>query len=319
MLQSLASFDDDVICVLLTFCEVFHVVDQDGNKLYDGQVIDRIELVKYTRINSKNRAKLCTFVLILIWFFQSLGAGSLSFRAPPERSVEVEAEAAAAQTAIELIGKDRPGLLSEVFAVLTDLKCNIVSSEVWTHDARMAALVHVTDADTLGAIDDQDRLDTVKRLLRHLLRGGGAGARDRKATARAAIPAPRRDGAAAHAPRRLHQMMHDDRAAAAAQPSSSSGDGGGRGRPVVEVVDCAERGYTLVNVRCRDRPKLLFDTVCTLTDMQYVVFHGTVIAEGSEAYQVLRHCSIADDAAMPLHFAAHTLALPYSLATTPSY
>lgn len=98
MLQSLASFDDDVICVLLTFCAVFHVVDQDGNKLYDGQVIDRIELVKYTRINSKNRAKLCTFVLILIWFFQSLGAGSLSFRAPPERSVEVEAEAAAAET-----------------------------------------------------------------------------------------------------------------------------------------------------------------------------------------------------------------------------
>uniref|UniRef100_A0A0E0E0Y2 ACT domain-containing protein ACR n=1 Tax=Oryza meridionalis TaxID=40149 RepID=A0A0E0E0Y2_9ORYZ len=189
------------------FMDVFHVVDQDGNKLYDGQVIDRIEL--------------------------SLGAGSLSFRAPAERSVEVEAEAAAAQTAIELIGKDRPGLLSEVFAVLTDLKCNIVSSEVWTHDARMAALVHVTDADTLGAIDDQDRLDT----------------------------------------------------------PSSSGDGGGRGRPVVEVVDCAERGYTLVNVRCRDRPKLLFDTVCTLTDMQYVVFHGTVIAEGSEAYQeyYIRH------------------------------
>ena len=25
---------------------VFHVVDQDGNKLYDGQVIDRIEQVK---------------------------------------------------------------------------------------------------------------------------------------------------------------------------------------------------------------------------------------------------------------------------------
>ena len=59
---------------------------------------------------------------------------------------------------------------------------------------------------------------------------------------------------------------------------------------MVEVEDCAERGYTLVNVRCRDRPKLLFDTVCTLTDMQYVVFHGTVIAEGSEAYQVLQPC-----------------------------
>lgn len=26
---------------------VFHVVDEEGNKLYDGQVIDRIEQVKY--------------------------------------------------------------------------------------------------------------------------------------------------------------------------------------------------------------------------------------------------------------------------------
>lgn len=241
--------------------DVFHVVDQEGNKLYDGQVIDRIE--------------------------QSLGAGSLSFRAP-DRSVGVEANAEAAQTAIELIGRDRPGLLSEVFAVLTDLKCNIVASEVWTHDARMAALVYVTDAETLGAIDDPERLDTVKRLLRHVLRGS----RDKK-TARAAISAR-----VAHAQRRLHQMMHADRSIHRGEDSVDAGSSadadaadGSRSRPVVVVEDCAERGYTLVNVRCRDRPKLLFDTVCTLTDMQYVVFHGTVIAEGSEAYQeyYIRH------------------------------
>jgi hypothetical protein len=205
----------------------------------------------------------------------------------------VEAEAEEEQTTIELIGRDRPGLLSEVFAVLTDLKCNIVASEVWTHDARVAALVRVTDADAGGAVADPDRLDTVKRLLRHVLRGSS---RDKKA-ARAAISAR-----AAHAQRRLHQMMHADRRRGGGEDGGfdGAGDGGsdddgdcgaasrgGSGRPVVEVEDCAERGYTLVNVRCRDRPKLLFDTVCTLTDMQYVVFHGTVIAEGSEAYQVL--------------------------------
>ncbi|CAL5000931.1 unnamed protein product [Urochloa decumbens] len=246
------------------FMDVFHVVDQDGNKLYDGQVIDRIE--------------------------QSLGAGSLSFRAAPERAVGVEAEAEEAQTTIELVGTDRPGLLSEVFAVLTDLRCNIVASEVWTHGARVAALVRVTDADAGGAVEDAARLDTVKRLLRHVLRGGS---RDRNA-ARAAVPAR----AAEHAQRRLHQMMHADRRRAVGEQSEDGGeeDGrgaarGGSGRAVVEVEDCAERGYTLVNVRCRDRAKLLFDTVCTLTDMQYVVFHGTVIAEGSEAYQeyYIRH------------------------------
>jgi UTP:GlnB (protein PII) uridylyltransferase len=175
----------------------------------------------------------------------------------------VEAVAEESQTTIELAGRDRPGLLSEVFAVLTDLKCNIAASEVWTHGARVAALVHVTDAATLGPVEDAARLDTARRLLRHVLRGGGGGGR-------AAVPARR----VAHAQRRLHQMMHADRTRG--------------GVPVaVAVEDCAERGYTLVNVRCRDRPQLLFDTVCTLADMQYVVFHGTVIAEeGAEAYQV---------------------------------
>ncbi|CAM0911851.1 unnamed protein product [Alopecurus aequalis] len=236
------------------FMDVFHVVDQEGNKLYDGQVIDRIE--------------------------QSLGAGSLSFRGT-DRCVGVEAEAESAQTVIELVGRDRPGLLSEVFAVLTNLRCNIAASEVWTHDGRMAALVYVTDADTGGGIEDPDRFDKVKRLLRHVLRGSS---RDKK-SARAAISART---AAPHAQRRLHQMMRADDGNG---EGSEAADGGGRSLPVVVVEDCAERGYTLVNVRCRDRPKLLFDTVCTLTDMQYVVFHGTVIAEGSEAYQeyYIRH------------------------------
>lgn len=224
----------------------------------------------------------------MLFSFQSLGAGSLSFRGP-DGSVGVEAAAEESQTTIELIGRDRPGLLSEVFAVLTDLKCNIVASEVWTHDARVAALVHVTDADTLGPIDDAGRLDTTKRLLRHVLRGGGGG---RKQAARAAVSAP-----GVFAQRRLHQMMHADRSQVAGGGEEDGeevcGDEERSGvavtLPVVAVEDCAERGYTLVNVRCRDRPKLLFDTVCTLTDMQYVVFHGTVIAEGAEAYQV-RSC-----------------------------
>ncbi|MCI52508.1 ACT domain-containing protein, partial [Trifolium medium] len=36
------------------------------------------------------------------------------------------------------------------------------------------------------------------------------------------------------------------------------------------------RGYWVVNVKSRDRPKLLFDIVCVLTDMQYEVFHAAV-------------------------------------------
>jgi hypothetical protein len=35
-------------------------------------------------------------------------------------------------------------------------------------------------------------------------------------------------------------------------------------------------GYWLVDIRCKDRNKLLFDTVCTLADMNYDVYHATI-------------------------------------------
>lgn len=57
-------------------------------------------------------------------------------------------------------------------------------------------------------------------------------------------------------------------------------------RPEVSVVNWGDKDYSVVTIRSHDRPKLLFDTICTLTDMQYVVFHGNVDAETSEAYQV---------------------------------
>ncbi|KAJ0444900.1 putative ACT domain-containing protein ACR1-12 [Helianthus annuus] len=62
-------------------------------------------------------------------------------------------------------------------------------------------------------------------------------------------------------------------------------------RPDVKVVNWYDKDYSVVTIRCKDRPKLLFDTICTLTDMEYVVFHGNVDAEGPEAYQeyCIRH------------------------------
>lgn len=68
----------------------------------------------------------------------------------------------------------------------------------------------------------------------------------------------------------------------------ATGDGSDdKERPNVNVVNWQDKDYSVVTIRCKDRPKLLFDTICTLTDMQYVVFHGNVDTEGPEAYQVL--------------------------------
>lgn len=214
---------------------------------------------------------LCSIVA-KICVLQSLGPRGRSFRSL-KRSVGVQA--AADHTTIELTGRDRPGLLSEVFAVLADLKCNVVAAEVWTHNSRMASVVYITDEVNGLPLDDPDRLANIKQLLLYVLKGD----RDRRG-ANTAVSV-----SSTHTERRLHQMMYADRdydTDSMAYGSSTSTST----KPLVTVENCAERGYTVVNLMCPDRPKLLFDTVCTLTDMQYVVFHATIIAEGPEASQV---------------------------------
>ncbi|KAF2283083.1 hypothetical protein GH714_043406 [Hevea brasiliensis] len=150
--------------------DVFHVTDRHGNKLFEDDVAEQIQ--------------------------QSLGPRALSFqsRALSFQSLRqsVGVQSATENTPIELTGRDRPGLLSEVFAVLTDLK----SSE--------------------------------------------------------------------------------------------------RCKPLVTVENCADKGYTVVNLRCPDHPKLPFDTVSTLTDVQYVEYYirhvdGSPISSEAERQRVI-HC-----------------------------
>ena len=59
---------------------------------------------------------------------------------------------------------------------------------------------------------------------------------------------------------------------------------------LVTLDNCLERRYSVVNVQCEDRPKLLFDIVWTLTDLEYVVFHATIDSQGPHTFQVwLQH------------------------------
>ncbi|KAM3367116.1 hypothetical protein ACQJBY_016026 [Aegilops geniculata] len=226
------------------FMDVFNVTDRDGNKVLDTPTISYIQ----TTLEAED----CYY---------------------PEARNTVGIVPSEEYTSIELTGTDRPGLLSEVCAVLAGMQCAVRSAELWTHNTRVAAVVQVTDAAKAagGAIEDEARIADISRRLDNLLRGQNG--------VRAAAVA-----SLTHKERRLHQMMFEDR------------DYGAAGRPdprtEVSVTHCAEREYTVVVVRCRDRPKLLFDTVCTITDMQYVVHHGTVSSEpGGGAYQeyYIRH------------------------------
>ncbi|KAF2313172.1 hypothetical protein GH714_009594 [Hevea brasiliensis] len=187
------------------FMDVFHVTDLNGNKLTDASVIDYIE--------------------------QSLG--TIHYGRTHDFS---------GLTALELTGTDRIGLLSEVFAVLADLQCDVVEAKVWTHNGRIASLIHVKDCNSGSA----------------------------KTSVSMAVT---------HTERRLHQMMFADRDYERKPIFRLSADS-----PVVTVQNWVERDYSVVNVQCKDRMKLLFDVVCTLTDMEYVVFHATINTAGDRAY-----------------------------------
>ncbi|XP_057464206.1 ACT domain-containing protein ACR8-like [Actinidia eriantha] len=213
------------------FMDVFHVTDLNGNKLTDESVINYIE--------------------------QSLG----TFHFESSKCFD-------GLTALELTGTDRPGLLSEVFAVLADLQCNVVESKVWTHNGRIASLIYVKDCDSGSPIEDSQKIDRIKGRLRNVLKGDND-IRSPKTSVSMAVT---------HTERRLHQMMFADLDYERKPIIRTSGDS-----PLVAVQNCLERGYSVVNIQSKDRTKLLFDVVCTLTDMEYVVFHATVNTTGDRA------------------------------------
>ncbi|KAJ7561305.1 hypothetical protein O6H91_03G023100 [Diphasiastrum complanatum] len=249
------------------FMDAFYVTDQFGDKLKDEGIIEYIE--------------------------QSLETWSEAHYIGPARHpvVTIGVQSVSEHTAIELTATDRAGLLSEIFAVLTNLKCNVVAAEVWTHNLRVACVVYVTDESTGRPIQGADKLDAIKEQLRPVL----------KADADARIGKTDSSIGLTHTERRLHQMMYADRDYETSNELSTSVSLSGKGKSVVTIRNCVERGYSVVNVQCKAGPKLLFDTVCTLTDMQYAIFHGTVYTEGSDAFQeyYIRHldgCTLESDA-----------------------
>ncbi|CAL9757260.1 unnamed protein product [Musa acuminata subsp. burmannicoides] len=239
------------------FMDVFHVTDQFGHKLTDDSVISYLEQVRsfsLPRFERKRAAKKNSDLSGL--YLQSLATGN------PEIGTSHVREGL---TAMELMGTDRPGLLSEVFAVLADLRCGVVEATVWTHNGRIACLLFVKDDLSGSTVEDAHRIRRIESRLRQVLKS------DHDVRGAKAVVATT---SVTHPDRRLHQLMLADRYHGHTSPSSS-----------VSVQNCVERRYSVVSVQCRDRPKLLFDVVCTLTEMEYVVFHGTVDTDGDLAHQ----------------------------------
>lgn len=219
------------------FMNVFHVTDRYGQKVTDKRVIAYIE--------------------------RSLGTEDDEYTAG-SRDLETF-------TALELVGTDRPGLLSEIFAVLANLGCSVAEAKLWAHKGRIAGLLFIEDEDSGLPVEDSEKVRHIEARLGYVVRGA--------TTALSSSSAPY-VVRGTNADRRLHQLMFADRDYERASAS---------GEPSVLVQNWVERGYSIVNVQCGDRPKLLFDVLCAFTDMEYVVFHGTIDTTGDHAYQVISH------------------------------
>ncbi|XXG77798.1 hypothetical protein AAC387_Pa08g1883 [Persea americana] len=215
------------------FMDVFHVTDQNGNKLTDESVLSYIK--------------------------QSLATDN----APKSNGFK-------GLTALELTGPDRQGLLSEVFAVLSDFQCNVVEAKAWTHRSRIASLIYVKDEDSGSAIEDAHKINQIEGRLKNVLKCDNS-IRIAKTTASMVVT---------HTERRLHQMMFADHECERTSYSVEEAT-----TPSVSVQNWLEKGYSVVYVHSKDRPKLLFDIVCVLTDMGYIIFHATIDSNCGKSYQ----------------------------------
>ncbi|KAL2467800.1 ACT domain-containing protein ACR3 [Forsythia ovata] len=238
------------------FMDVFHVTDQHGQKIADSKTIDYIEKVLGPKGHTSD--------ILKTWPGKRVGVNSMGD-----------------YTAIELIGRDRPGLLSEISAVLANLHVNVVAAEVWTHNRRTACVLYVNDDATCRAVEDPSQLSAMEEQLKNILRG----CENDEKLAHTSFSV-----GSTHVDRRLHQLLFADRdyegTCSATEPDFPPSS-----KPKISIDRCEEKGYLVVTVRCKDRPKLMFDIVCTLTDMQYVVFHATISSDSPYASQeyYIRH------------------------------
>ncbi|XP_075514825.1 ACT domain-containing protein ACR1-like isoform X1 [Primulina tabacum] len=242
--------------------DVFHVTDQKGGKITDQSVRYRIH------------EGICA-----------------------SRRVSRPQQLRIGQTALEMTGIDRPGLMSEMSAALAELGCDVSSAMAWTHNNRAACIIYVDDKG--GPITDPSRVAQVQAQLENVVEAHHYN--NERRSVRLTVPAM----CQTHTERRLHQLMAADRDYEECCSCCRSGNDDddddvdqvyqyeGKTKKEcegthVKIDKCKENGYSAVTIRCRDRPKLLYDTLCTLTDLHYVVFHATMSSNEAIAFQFLQ-------------------------------
>ncbi|PWA50306.1 hypothetical protein CTI12_AA454210 [Artemisia annua] len=243
------------------FMDVFHVKDENGKKVSDQRVISYIQ--------------------------QAIGSNRVAkSKITTQTSKVYDTTFHGEQTAIEMTATDRPGLFSEISAALADLHCNIVEAHAWSHNARLACVAYISDQLSDSRIDDH-RLATIEHHLNSILHASNASENtSHDVKSRGLIGIGGSEGTMTTVERRLHQLLLSvhDFDVPPKQPLYPPGEKEAEKASVL-IENCAEKGYSIVTVQCKDRRRLMFDTVCTLADMQYVISHASVDSRGGCAFQ----------------------------------
>uniref|UniRef100_A0ACD5X6K6 Uncharacterized protein n=2 Tax=Avena sativa TaxID=4498 RepID=A0ACD5X6K6_AVESA len=264
--------------------DVFHVTDQIGRKLTDPSLPDFIQqaLVPFHRPGNGPSPRFTTCL------------GNVVGPGGPDVSD---------CASLEFTVHDRPGLLSSITQVLVDQGCHVASGQAWTHSGRAAGVLYVTTTAADAAALHPSRWARIERLVNAVVDARENVSGERRWVCMSAPVQGR-----VHTERRLHQLMHDDRdyehgpaPTPVDEEHFAMGDRAATtalsalralvAETRVTIDNWEEKGYAIVKMTSRDRPKLLFDTVCALTDMQYVVFHATAGSQGPLAIQeyYIRH------------------------------
>ncbi|XP_010321943.1 ACT domain-containing protein ACR2 [Solanum lycopersicum] len=252
------------------FMDVFHVKDELGNKVTNQRVVNYIQ--KAIGANREGIQK-------------SMTGSRKHLKCDEPR-------------AIEMTGRDRPGLFSEISAALADLHCNVVEAHAWSHNARLACVVYISEESTDKPIDHnrlaaiEDHLTTVLRATTSPRSTNEENVKQQEVKTAYGLINPEGDqGTVTDVERRLHQLMLSVRDFESPIRMGLIESNKEDKMLSVCIENCHEKGYSIVSVQCKDRKRLMFDTVCTLTDMQYVIFHASVDSRGGYAFQeyFIRH------------------------------
>lgn len=132
----------------------------------------------------------------------------------------------------------------------------MVSAEIWTHNARFAAVICVIDEETKSAVSEPEKLTVIENRLLVVINGYN----DMAARITVCDECVQFD-------RRLYQMMfayRDEETRFALNDRKSEED----------VVKWNENVYSVISIRCQNTPSVLFDMIFTLTELNYIVYHG---------------------------------------------